>query len=99
MGVVPDPPLCIGLGMVFAPDKWVNKSGAGPSPQLFGWFFVLFAGAWMIVGWSLAICLVMAARFLAQRRRRLFCLVVAGVTAAICMPFGTVLGVFTIIVL
>ena len=36
---------------------------------------------------------------LARRRRYLYCLILAGVMAATCMPFGTVLGVFTIIVL
>ena len=57
------------------------------------------AAAWMVVGWTLAVCLVVAARSLNQRKRYLFCLVIAGITAAVCMPFGTVLGVFTIIVL
>jgi len=89
--------LVIGLSMVFG--KFGQETKGGPPPELFGWFFVLFAGAWMLVGWTIAVCLVLAARYLRQRRRYLFCLVVAGVSAAVCMPFGTVLGVFTIIVL
>ena len=42
--------------------------------------------------------MVAAGRFLKQQRHDMFCLVIAGVT---CMfaPFGTVLGVFTIVVL
>jgi hypothetical protein len=39
-----------------------------------------------------------AGRFLARRKHHLFCLVVAGVEC-LFFPFGTVLGVFTIIVL
>jgi hypothetical protein len=66
---------------------------------LVGGFFMAFAGTWMLIGWSLAVCVVVAGRSLAQRKRYLFCLVISGVQAAMCMPFGTVLGVFTIIVL
>ena len=42
--------------------------------------------------------MVLAGRYLARRERYTFCLVVAGVECMF-MPFGTVLGVFTIIVL
>ena len=69
------------------------------SPALFGWLFMLAGGAFVLLGWSLAVCTFLAGRNLVKRRRYLFCLVVAGVMAATCMPFGTVLGVFTIIVL
>ena len=40
----------------------------------------------------------MTARFLVQRRNHRFCLVLAGVTC-LFMPLGTILGVFTLIVL
>jgi hypothetical protein len=66
---------------------------------LMGSFFVAFAAIWILLGWTLAACMVLVGRSLTQRRRRLFCLVVAGVEAALCMPFGTVLGIFTILVL
>lgn len=87
-----------GAAMVFFPDK-LGETKNGPPPALFGLFFMLFAGTWMALAWSLAVCLIIAGRSLAQRKRYLFCLVTAGVAAAMCMPFGTVLGVFTIIVL
>ncbi len=67
-------------------------------PQLMGWFFVFFASAWIVTGFTLAGCMVLAARFLRERRRFLFCLVVAGAECAFS-PFGTLLGVFTIVVL
>jgi len=51
---------------------------------------------YILVGF--AVCLALAGRFLAQRRRYYYCLVMAGI-ACMFMPFGTVLGVFTIIVL
>ena len=65
---------------------------------LVGWFFVLFAVAWIVCGLSFAVCLAFAGRFLEQRRRYKYCLVLAGL-ACMFMPFGTVLGVLTILVL
>lgn len=76
----------------------VRKGDEGP-PELVGWMFLLLGGAFVLFGWSLAAATVVAGRSLARRRRYLFCLILAGVMAATCMPFGTVLGVFTIIVL
>ena len=89
--------LLVGIGMVFAPFDQ-SKSGQPPL-ELVGAFFVLIAGAFITVGWTLAVCTFFAGRNLARRRNYMYCLVVAGVMAAACMPFGTILGVCTIIVL
>jgi hypothetical protein len=87
----------LGAAMVF------GAFGAGkpgePSPAWVGWFFMLFAAAWILFGWALAIATFIAGRSLAKRKWRVFCLVMAVLMAVTCMPFGTVLGVFTIIVL
>ena len=72
---------------------------AGPVSDAFvGWIFTGIAGVIIITMWSLAFVVLFAGRFLQERRRRTFCLVVAGLECMI-MPFGTVLGVLTIIVL
>jgi hypothetical protein len=60
---------------------------------------MLFGGAWVLFGWTLVVCVVIAGVSLSHRKRYTFCLVVAGLEAVLCMPFGTILGVFTIIVL
>jgi hypothetical protein len=52
----------------------------------------------MTLGWTLAVCMIIAGRFLAKRTHYMYCLVVAAISC-IFFPFGTVLGVFTIIVL
>lgn len=67
--------------------------------MLFGGFFMLFAGAIILAGWTLAVSLIVVGNSLRQRKRYTFCLVVAGIESLICIPFGTVLGVFTIVVL
>jgi hypothetical protein len=89
----------MGAAMVFAPEKLGGSGKGGPPPDLVGWFFMAFAGGFIVLGLSVATCVAFAGRFLARRKHYLFCLVVAGVTAVMCMPFGTILGVFTIIVL
>jgi hypothetical protein len=63
-----------------------------------GLFFTLLAGSFILLGWTFAICVILAGRFLATRKRYMFCLVMGGVECMF-MPFGTVLGVFTIITL
>lgn len=77
--------------------------GAMPSKQphldaVFGWLFIIVPAAIILIGWSLAAAIVVAGRRLARRTHYMFCFVVAA-TECIVMPFGTVLGVFTLIVL
>jgi hypothetical protein len=52
----------------------------------------------IVTGWTLAGVIIAAGRKLKRRVSRTFCLVVAGIECMM-MPFGTVLGVFTIVVL
>jgi hypothetical protein len=86
------------FGVAMLTGRFPDGQGGGEVPAFLGWFFVIFAATWIVCGLAFAICLFLAGRYLAQRRRYLFCLVVAGL-ACMFMPFGTVLGVFTIIVL
>ena len=82
----------------------VVGSGAFPTegeeafPEVIGWFFIIFASAFILIGETLAICLFVAATSLAQRRRYKFCFVIAAISC-LSVPLGTVLGIFTIIVL
>jgi len=88
--------LIVGLLFIFAPNKFAGKGE--PPPAFIGWFFVIFAAVFIALGWVLAAFVFTAGRFLARRKHYLFCLVMAAVEC-IFMPFGTVLGVFTLIVL
>lgn len=88
--------LIIGLFFILAPDKIAN--GGELPPAWFGWLFVIGAGLFLTLALILVALVLMEGHFLARRRHRLFCLVVAGIEC-IFMPFGTALGVFTIIVL
>lgn len=67
-------------------------------PKFIAWFLVIFSGFIVLCGWTLAVCILIAGRKLAHYRARTYCIVVAGLEC-ILMPFGTVLGIFTIFVL
>jgi hypothetical protein len=63
-----------------------------------GWFFIVFGGGFTLAGWILGILTIFSGRCLARQRRRAFSLVVAGLNC-LAIPFGTILGIFTFIVL
>ncbi len=88
--------LIMGLIFIFAPEQ-MAADGELP-PAFFGWFFVVFASLMILLGWLFAGLVLATGRFLAGRKHYTFCLVVAAVEC-VFIPFGTILGVFTIIVL
>ena len=88
--------LILGLVMILCPEKLDPKGQ--PPPAFIGWMFAIIGGGFITVGWIFAAFIITAGRFLARHKHYLFCLIMAGIEC-ILMPFGTVLGVFTIIVL
>jgi len=88
--------LLIGVVMIGAS---VSGSGSrGAPPAAVGIIFVLFASVMIGLGWGYAICLFKAGQFIARRQRYKFCLILAGVSC-IFFPFGTALGVCTLVLL
>ena len=73
-------------------------NGKDAPPRFVGWIFIIFPGFMILCGWILAVCILIAGSKLAHYRSRTYCLVIACIEC-IFMPFGTVLGVLTIIVL
>lgn len=81
------------------PKMWENaKQSGGPPPDeffaIFRWLYVI-AGAWLVV--SLVVNLL-SGLYIRARKHRSFSMVVAAVNC-LHMPLGTVLGVFTLVVL
>jgi hypothetical protein len=87
----------VGVVMVAAPNT-MSGGGGNPPPAFVGWIFVLVAGSIILLGWLWAACLVAAGWFLGRRKHYIYCFVM-GCSACLFNPLGTVLGVFTIIVL
>ena len=82
--------LCIGMAML--------TGAIDDAPAFIGLSFVIIPAFMIIMGWIFAICLIIAGRNLAKQESYMFCLVIAAISCAF-FPFGTTLGVFTIIVL
>jgi hypothetical protein len=89
------PALYLVLGLLMATGRLAAEDDGG---VVFGWLMASCGSFFAIVGFGFAILVLLAGRSLADHRRYTYCLVVA---AILCLfwPFGTLLGVFTIIVL
>jgi len=93
------PLIHVGLGVAMLFDSKILAGAHGaPPPAFAGIFFILLGGFLVLLGWAMAVCTIISGRFLAKRKHRTFSFVIAAILCAF-MPFGTVLGVFTIIVL
>jgi hypothetical protein len=86
------------VGIAVLSGRFSPQPSDPAAASLMGWMFTGIAGVMIVAMWSFAIVLLFAGRSLQERRRWTFCVVVAGLECMM-MPFGTVLGVFTIIVL
>jgi hypothetical protein len=92
VSLIPLAQLVLGLGLAS------GSLDSEPVAQVMGCFFVAVAGTGVALGLSLAVCLLLAGRALLEQKHYTFCLVMACV-GCLFMPFGTVLGVFTLLVL
>lgn len=87
--------LVIGLGLL---TGRLDDAQSPDEARLVGGLFVAIAIVLIALGLACAALFAYAGRCLRQRRRHLLCMVAAGI-ACLFMPFGTVLGVFTLVVL
>ncbi len=72
--------------------------GQEAPPRFAGVLLIVFGAFFILCGWALAAAIIIAGRKLHHRQSRTYCIVVAALECML-MPFGTVLGVLTIIVL
>jgi hypothetical protein len=99
------------LGLVFSvvPAIWIafgtsllsgaiDRDPSDHTAEIVGWIVTVLGALFLLCALVWSVCLVLAGRYLARRSHWLFCLVVAAFSC-LFTPFGTVLGVFTIIVL
>ena len=87
--------LAMGIAMVTGTLETNSDDGF---PILFGWFFIIVAVVVILTGIAYSVCVILAGRYLRRREKYTFCLVM-GAISCIFFPFGTVFGIFTILVL
>jgi len=92
-------PIChLFFGIAMVAEALSGRSGSSGAPLGFGLMFVVIPALFILVGLAYAISVLLTGRFIARRKHHTFCFVVACIST-LFTPFGTVLGVFTIIVL
>jgi len=82
-----------GLFMIFG-----GVSEQEPGLSVVGGFFSLIAGAIILVGWGIAYLVFRAGQYLDRQENYQRCQIAAAILCMI-MPFGTILGVFTLVTL
>jgi hypothetical protein len=88
----------VGAMFIFAARHGTAKPGEDLPPEFLGWIFAVLGSLLFLMGIAMAICILIAGRSLALRKRYSFALVLACIEC-LFVPFGTILGVFTIVVL
>jgi hypothetical protein len=91
------PIIHVAIGIAVVTGSFSNGPGKGP-PDFFGFIFIAMGLLAILFCWAMAVAVWIAGSRLKQHRSYTYCLVIAALECMF-MPFGTVLGVFTIIVL
>lgn len=75
-----------------------ENEGDEAALKVMGCIFLLLPLLFMLCAWTLATLIIITGKKMTMRVSYTFCLVIAGIEC-LFMPLGTILGVFTIIVL
>lgn len=87
----------VGLVFIVGGEEMFAQSEEQP-PEFFGWLFFIVGLVFFVFSQAIAVSIIVSGRFLKKRKNYLFSFIVA-CFACLFVPFGTILGVFTIIVL
>jgi ABC-type branched-subunit amino acid transport system permease subunit len=90
--------MAVGAIFIFAARHGTPKPGEDLPPEFLGWIFAVVGSVLSLLGIAMAICILIAGRCLSRRKCYSFALVTACIEC-LFIPFGTILGVFTIIAL
>jgi hypothetical protein len=88
----------IGIAMVSGHMPPARPPAPNQPPTWFGWVFIAMGAFALLLGWGVAAMAIYSGYCLRLRRHWLFSNIVAGV-ACLWVPLGTLLGVFTIVIL
>jgi hypothetical protein len=88
----------VGIGMAMATGAIPPPQGGEAPPPAVGWMLVGFGAVIGVFSLLYSIGLIIAGRRLRQQRSYVLCMVMAGISC-INVPIGTVLGIFTFVLL
>ena len=88
----------VGAIFIFVARHGTPKPGEELPPEFIGWIFAVIGSLLFLLGIAIAICILIVGCSLAKHTRYWFAFVMPCIEC-LFIPFGTILGVFTIIVL
>jgi hypothetical protein len=88
----------VGAVFIFVARHGAPKPGEEPPPEFIGWIVAVIGSFLFLFGIAIAVCILIAGLSLAKHIRYGFAFVMACIEC-LFLPFGTILGVFTLIVL
>jgi len=94
------PIIHVAIGAAIVGGKMPMGSGheMPPDGRFFGWIFIAFGSLFILMGFTIAALMILTGRWLSARKNKTFCFIIACIEC-INMPLGTILGVFTLVVL
>jgi len=92
------PLIHLAMGAAMLSGAFDPPNNPNPPPPAVGWLFVIMGASLILFGLAFAALLAAGGRRMRARRSHTFCVVVAALSC-VFMPFGTVLGVFALVVL
>jgi hypothetical protein len=92
------PSLHVVMGVLVLVGAFPTDNQGEAPPRVFGLVVIVMAVAIMLAAWALGAVILCTARYLHKRQHFTFCQVMAAIEC-VFMPLGTVLGIFTLIVL
>ena len=91
--------LVLGVVLITSPQEMMSVGkNAEPPPEFVGWLFSGIGAVLVLIGTTFGILVIVSGRNLAKRIRYTYCMVIAAILC-IFMPFGTILGIFTLVTL
>lgn len=85
------------IGIVIVNGQFETEDRPGP-PAAIGWVLIGMSCFGILLGLTFAACVALAGRKLHSRTGYIFCMIIAGIEC-LFMPIGTLLGIFTLLVL
>ena len=87
------------LILLYANPEMVPNPPQGQQPPQALWLaLACFVGVLILLGWTFGILTIVSGRMLLKHRARTFSFIISGLNC-LCFPYGTALGVCTILVL
>jgi hypothetical protein len=91
------PVVYVGVGVAIA-FAGLGEDGLRGAPAFAGWLLVGLGLFLLLLAVAYAVGLIVAGRSIARQHNWLFCMIMAGLSCP-SFPFGTALGVFTLVIL